>query len=529
MRTSELMVSCALALVMTTTGALAQERGGSLTFARYDGSRLIDPIYADRNPDIWMVTSLFDTLLVTSDDGQSIEPGLAESYDVSDDGLTLSLTLREGVSFSDGSPMSGDDVVFSLERARNPDLSPWSGLLSSVQSVAADGNVITITLSQPDPTIVSILATFNTAIVSKSAFDMAEGDTDQAKSEALFHQTGAGVGSGPFYLSGFSQGGSMEFTANPHYWREGADGQPLPYLDTVAFEVIPDDATRILKLQSGEVDAAEFIPFSRVAELEADTGINMELFPSTRIIYSPINTRETRADGSDNPLADSRVRQALNYATDKQALIQLVLQGNGAPMSSPLMASTTLLASDMSPLFGYDPEMARQLLAEAGFENSTEITFTILAGSADDSTTFAALQQMWAQVGINLVVEQVDAPTRGEMNRSGNFDIHTYGWVNDVNDPSQVVGWLGYYPTANAVGTGWDNAEFNTLFEQANQEMDQDKRREMYAEMQQIYADAAPLLLMWETPFAVALSSEVNGFVQTPLGNNDFDETWLER
>ncbi len=518
----------AMAAVLAVPAA-AQERGGTLNFARYDGSTLIDPIYADRNPDIWMVGSLFDTLLRLGGDGQSLEGGLAESYSLSDDGTVVSLTLRDGLKFADGAALTGEDVVFSLDRARNPDLSPWAGLLGSIDTVAAEGSEVTLTLKSPDPTILSMLATFNTAIVSKAAFDAAEGATDEEKSAAIFAAGGPGVGSGPFYLSSFEQGSSMSFAANPHYWRNGADGKPLPYLDGVDFQIIPDDATRILKLQAGEVDVAEFIPFSRVTELEADPNIEMGLFPSTRIIYAPINTRENRADGSPNPLSDARVRQALNYATNKEALIGLVLQGAGKPMSSPLMAAATPLSTDMSPLYGYDMEKAKALVEEAGLESGTEIKFTTLAGSSDDSTIFAALQQMWAPLGIDLVVEQVDNATRGARNRAGEFEIHTYGWVNDVNDPSQVVGWLGHTPTANAVGTGWEDTTFNALFDEAATEMDPKARTDDFAQMQQIYADAAPLLFMYETPFAVAVSKAVGGYTQTPLGNNVFDEATVSR
>ncbi len=524
-----LMVLAAAVAAVFAAPAIAQERGGTLNFARYDGSNLIDPIYADRNPDIWMVGSLFDTLLRPSADGTSVVPGLATSHEVSDDGTLVTLILREGLKFSDGTSLTSEDVVYSLDRAREPDLSPWAGLLGSIEAITADGLQITINLKNPDPTIVSMLATFTTGIVSKAVFDAADGATDQEKSAAIFAAGGPGVGSGPFYLCGFDQGSSMEFCANKNYWRDGADGAPLPYLDGVNFEIIPDDATRILKLQAGEVDVAEFVPFSRVTELDADPAINMKLYPSTRIIYSPINTRDARADGSPNPLADVRVRQAINYATNKDALIGLVLQGAGKSMTSPLMAAATQLSADLGPLYGYDIEKAKALVAEAGLEPGTEITLTTLAGSADDSTIFAALQQMWAPLGINLVVEQVDGPTRGAKNRSGEFDIHTYGWVNDVNDPSQVVGWLGYTPTAKAVGTGWENAAFNTLYEASQTEVDPEKRAQEYVEMQEIYAEAAPLLFMYETPFAVAVSKVVDGYVQTPLGNNIFEEATVSR
>lgn len=519
----------ALALATTiATPIIAQERGGTMNFARYDGSRLIDPIYADRNPDIWMVGSLFDTLLRSSEDGKSIVGGLAETFSVSDDGKTVSLVLQEGLKFADGSSLDAEDVLFSLSRARNADLGPWAGMLGNVADVTADGNNITLNLSQPDPTILSMLATFNTAIVNKAAFDAAEGATDQDKSAAIFAEGGPGVGSGAFYLCDFEQGASMDFCANEHYWELGADGKPLPYLDKVHFEIIPDDATRILKLQAGEVDAVEFVPFSRVAELDADPKINMNLYPSTRIIYSPINSRETRADGSPNPLHDVRVRQAINYATNKEALIGLVLQGAGKQMSAPLMSSSTRLAKDMD-LYSYDLDKAKSLVSEAGLEAGTEVTLTTLAGSSDDATIFAALQQMWAPLGIDLVVEQVDGPTRGAKNRSGEFDIHTYGWVDDVNDPSQVTGWLGYSPVRDAVGTGWKSDRFNELFEASGSEMDQAARAEQYAEMQEIYAEAAPLLFMYETPFAVAISTAIDGYVQTPLGANIFSRATVSR
>ena len=101
--------------------------------------------------------------------------------------------------------------------------------------------------------------------------------------------------------------------------------------------------------------------------------------------------------------------------------------------------------------------------------------------------------------------------------------------MNDVNDPAQVAGWLGYYPTRKAVGTGWNNAEFNALFEASNTEIDPEKRGEQYKRLQEIYTDAAPLLFLYETPFAVALSTSVNGYLQTPLGSNEFSSAWIAK
>lgn len=526
MKFRTLLASAIAFNALAAVPAFALERGGSMTFARYDDSTLIDPVYADRNPDIWMVPNLYDTLLHTGADGKTIKPGLAESYEVAADGLSITLKLRADAKFSDGAPIRGEDVVFSLDRARNPKLGPWAGLLGAIKMVSADGNVVKLGLEHPDPALISILATFNTAIVSKAAFAAAPGATDQEKAKALF--ANQPVSSGPFVLKERQAGSRMVFERNPHYWQPGEDGKPLPYLDRIEFLLIPDDATRILKLQAGEVDGAEFIPFSRVAELKADPNLDMELFPSTRIIYAPINTRATFKDGAKNPMADVRVRQALNYATNKDTLIKLVTFGTGQPMTSLMSASTQLHYGD-SPLYPYDLEKAKGLLNTAGLSQGTKIKFTTLAGSADDATMFTALQQMWSQAGIDLQVEQVDGPTRSDKNRSGDFQIHTYGWVNDVNDPAQVTGWLGYYPLRQAVGTGWNNPEFNKLYETSNTEIDPAKRAEEYKRMQEIYAEEAPLLFLYETPFAVALSKKVHDYVQTPLGANEFATAWREK
>ena len=145
----------------------------------------------------------------------------------------------------------------------------------------------------------------------------------------------------------------------------GEDGKPLPYLDEVDFPVIPDDNTRILKLQAGEVDGAELIPYARVHELQGDANLNMALFPSTKVQLITMNVRPKLTDGSVNPLADPKVRQALNYAVDKPALIKIVTFDVGKPLVS-FMSSATPLVYDNGPAYPYDPAKAKDLLKQAG-------------------------------------------------------------------------------------------------------------------------------------------------------------------
>ena len=258
----------ALLLFVALTPVLAQQRGGELTFGRYADSLFLDPVLNDANLDIWVLTNLYDTLLQPTEDGTGVTPGLAESYEVSDDGLTFTLTLRDGVKFADGSDITAEDVKWSLDRARNPENGIWSFTLESVEEIAAEGDQVTITLSRPDPVLPAALAMFNSAIMPKDLFEAQPGETDLEKAQAFAENP---VGSGPFMLSEWERGSYMVLERNPYYWETGEDGEALPYLDRVRFEIIPDDNTRILRLQSGEIDAAEFIPLSRVQELEADS------------------------------------------------------------------------------------------------------------------------------------------------------------------------------------------------------------------------------------------------------------------
>ena len=138
----------------------------------------------------------------------------------------------------------------------------------------------------------------------------------------------------------------MTLKRNPYYWKQGEDGKALPYLDELEFQIIPDDATRLLKLKAGEIDGTEFVPYARVQELKTDPSLRMELWPSTRVAYLTMNVRPTLKDGKPNPLSNVKVRQALNYAINKDAIIQITTLGLGKPMQSFMSSTTPLYLSD---------------------------------------------------------------------------------------------------------------------------------------------------------------------------------------
>ena len=521
-RAAALLLSTALALP-----AAAATRGGTLVFGRAIESQFLDPVHTSQNADIWLSLNLYDTLLLASADGKTVDPGLASGYKLSDDGKTLTFTMRPGLKFSDGSPIELSDVKWSLDRARSKtDGGDFAFLLASIASIdtAAPDQVI-LHMARPDPVILQALATFNSGIMPEKLVMAAAGTTLEDKSKAFADHP---VGSGPFMLTSWKRNTEMVMSRNPYYWKDGTDGKKLPYLDGIRFEIIPDDATRILKLRAGELDVAEFVPYSRVAELKADPKLDMELFPAAQVNYFAFNARPALKDGTKNPLEDVRVRQALNYATDKDALIQVVTYGAGTVERS-YMPMSTPLSYGPKPLYPYDIAKAKALLQEAGYGNGFDITCMVLAGNQDDAAKVATLQQLWSQIGVRLKVEQFDSATRLARYNAGDFQMRSSLWTNDINDPNEITSIFAYYPTRQNNRSGWDDKRIDELFETSQAELDPAKRAAEYQEIQERYAAAAPIVFAFEVPYPVALSKKVHDFVQIPLGNNIFVNTYLDK
>ncbi len=512
---------------LSAANAAALTRGGKFIFGASRDVIFFDPVYQQQTEDIWFSLNVYDTLLQPTADGKGLQPGLASGYVLSPDGLTMQLTLRPEIKFSDGSPILAHDVKFTLDRGRSKtEGGNYHFLLAAVDSVAATAaNTVVIHFKRPDPVFPQVLASFYTAVVPQQQMLAMPGATLRDKARAFAEHP---VGSGPFVLSSWTHGSKFTLTRNPHYWKQGADGKPLPYLDQVQVDIVPDDATRILMLKAGEINGTEFVPFSRAAELKADPKIHMVLFPAEKIVYLGMNIRPTLKDGTKNPLADKRVRQALNYAVDKKAVAQIVTYGMGVPQVTLPPASTPLAITDKGEPYPYNPAKAKALLQKAGYAHGLELTIYAVAGNADDAAELAVIQQMWAQLGIRLKVQLLDSTTSVAKYRASDFQMRSAVWTNDYNDPSQIVSYMAYYPAYESNRSGFNDAELNALFEKSQVETDAAKRQALFRRIQEIYIDAAPMVFLLDEPYPVALDTKTEGFVQLPLGNYLFSGIHME-
>jgi peptide/nickel transport system substrate-binding protein len=500
-------------------------RGGTLVFARNADSQFLDPVLNNANVDIWVSTNLNSNLLLPTNDAQHVRPGIATSYAVTPDGKRMTLKLRPA-KFADGSPVTADDVIWSLTRASNQNNGEFAFLLASIDKVSAPAaDTIQIDLKHPDPSLPSALATFNAAIMPHKLFEASPGKNDDEKAHSFAEHP---IGAGPFVLSAWQRGSKMVLKRNPYYWELAPDGKPLPYLDEVDMTIVPDDATRILQLKGGQIDVAEFIPYERVKELQADPDLAMDLFPSTKIDYLQLNARPKLKDGTDNPLSNLLVRQALNYAINKQALIAITTHGLGTPMQS-LIPSTTPLYYGAGPAYPYDLAKAKALLEQAGYAKGFPLSIMIQSGKADDTSNVSAIQQMWSQLGVKLSIEQHDETTEDDLFHAAKYQIRAGYWTNDIADPNEITGYCAYSPQNEAEYSGWQSKQLDALFEASQVEQDPAKRAEQYKQIQIIFVQQAPIFFMYETPFAAATRKQVKGFFQLPLGNDVFDLAYIEK
>ena len=492
------VVALIASFALASEAALAD---GVLKIGRNEDSTTFDPIKTIQNVDIWVMNNMH-ALLVRSRDGATLEPDLAESWEISDGGLTYTFRLRDA-KFSDGSQVTTSDVVFSLTRLRDDPESVQSAMYKIMEEVTApDDQTVVIKLTEASTPFLATLAMFSAAIVPEKAV------------KELGDEYGVRpVGAGAFRMAEWRRGEVVKIERNPYYWEEG-----LPKLDGVEWYNIADDNTRILKVQAGELDAAIFIPFNRIPDLEDDANINVHLDPSTREDHLLLN--------HDNKwLANKKVRQALNMAIDVKSIVDVVTFGYGKPANSYIPAGALYYNAD-NPNYAYDPDKAKAIL---GAEGATGITLTnvVAAGDKVEEQIAIMLKDQLGKVGVNVDIRKVDPGQIWDMFVSGDYDVSVAYWTNDIIDPDQKstfsVGMdenLNYY-------TRYKSQKVADLVAQGRVELDAEKRRDIYYEVQKIAKDDVHWIDLYYAPYRNISRSYVKNFLQNPLGRFMLEETTM--
>ncbi|PIP01121.1 ABC transporter substrate-binding protein [Pleomorphomonas carboxyditropha] len=494
-------LSVATVLATLVFGASIAEAAGVLTIGRREDGTTFDPIKTAQNVDNWVFSNVFDVLVRVDKSGTKLIPGLAESWTVSDDGLTYTFKLRDA-KFSNGDPVTADDAAFSILRIRDNPGSLWADSYKIVDTAtAADPKTLVIKLTGPSAPFLSSLALPNVSVLPKKVVeDMGEDAFGEAP-----------IGSGAFAVKEWRRGDRVILVKNPEYWDAASVS-----LDGVEWISIPDDNTRMLKVQAGEIDTAIFVPFSRIAELQKDPNLKIHLDTSTREDHLLINHEH-------GALAKKEVRQALDMAVDKKAIVDAVTFGLGEVAYSYIPKGALYHYADnlQRP---YDPEKAKAMLAEAGAAD-LKLNYVVNAGDEVDEQIAVLLQQQLAKAGVTVDLQKVDPSQSWDMLIAGDYDISVMYWTNDVLDPDQKTTFvLGHDSNMNYM-TRYNNPAVKDLVAAARVEMDPVKREQMYVDLQKMAKDDVNWIDLYYSPYRNVSRANIENFDQNPLGRFFLEET----
>ena len=434
--------------------ASAQEQGGSAVVSFQNDVSTLDPQVGYDWQNWSIIKSLFDGLMDYVPGTTELTPHLAESYEVSDDGLTYTFTLRQGVKFHNGRELVADDVRYTFERVLNPETqSPGQGFYLTIagaqefidgaaDSIAGvevvDDYTVRFTTSEPDASFLHKLGLNFAHVVPQEAVEAAAGD--------FGHQP---VGTGGFMLDEWALGQHIRLVRNPDYFEPG-----LPYLDQLTFEIGVDPNVAFLRLQRGEVDIlGDGIPSARYTEVLADPVLS-ELVATGEQMQTGYVTINVEME----PFTDVRVRQALNMAINKDRIVRIV-NNRAVPANQILPPLFESYASDYEG-YAYDPEAARSLLAEAGYPDGFD-TVLYAYNVAPNDRIAQAIQADLAEIGVNAELRTQAQSTVIEAGGAGQAPLLWSGgmaWIADYPDPNNF-----YWPIlacASNIPGGWNWARY---------------------------------------------------------------------
>ena len=450
----------------------------------------------------------YSKLVVYDVDFTAIQGELAESWEISDDGLTYTFTLQDGVTWHDGEPFDSADVKFSIELVKNPDSASYLGaLLLDIESVATpDQMTVVLTLTEPNAALFDALS-FITMLPEHELASFAP--TELVQADWWFTNP---IGTGPFQWSEYRPGEFVELVAYDDYWRG------RPQLDRVINRYYKEPGTSVIALRSGEIEFT-YVTADEALPLEDETGINILSGPSQVVNFLGFNNTDPR-------FQDERIRQAFMYAIDRQAIIDQLF--GGTAVAVPCYYSNEAFLNEDANAYEQDLEQARQLLEEAGWEELSGEPIEVVTYYSDQlsSDVLVTIQQMLADAGVEITLRTVDVPTFNQIMGTTDWDII---YAGNANGPDPDAGATNFVSTLTPPDgfnrTYVDIPELDALFAQGRQITDPNERAEVYQEICSIMNEQVPWAFMWVTERFGAVSERVENFVWTPApGGGRYDQ-----
>ena len=422
-----------------------------------------------------MYNNVFEGLVKFNESGE-IVPALATDWTVSDDGLTWTFTVREGIKFHDGSDLTLDDIIAKFERAQDEESGhTHPEYYAAIESITAgEGNTITFQLSEPSSSLL-----YNLARPDSVIYPAAKAETQRSEP----------IGTGPFVFADYIEGSEVRLEKFADYYLEG-----VPYLDSATFKIIPDPNTRFAALQAGDIDLTGVAPEQYIQLDDLSFLKGAEGSATAEITLAMNNTR--------GPLADPLVRQAITHAINKEAIVQGAMFGLGTVIGTHMSPSESYY-TDLNP-YPYDPEQAKALLTEAGYPDGFEISFELPEPYNNERRSGQVIAQQLAEVGIDVDLSVVEWGTwiqRIFLGSDYDMTIIGHSEPRDIN----VYGNPDYYYQ-------YDNQEIRDLLAEIELTTDEAEQNALYGQVAEIIANDAVNVWVFSAPALWGAQADVYGF-----------------
>ena len=449
-------------------------------------------VHADRIAGL-VALQIFDALLQVDFETGNIEPALATEWEISEDGTEYTFSLREGVTFHDGSPFDANDVVATWEAGADP-INAYAADYENVTVEVIDDFTVKLITADPFVTFFRQLAEF--MIISDEQF--AAGGNQAIEENP--------IGTGPFKFVEWDRGSRILLEANENYWEEGK-----PHLAELIFRPIPESSTRLAGIQTGELDIVTRLTSEEAQSLLGAENVQVIRYPADRVYYIAFNNLST---GIGEPTEDPRVRLAMNLAVDRQAIVDGLFDGF-ARLSTGMVTPSNLGFDEALEPYPYDPDRARELLEEAGYPNGFEIGMACPIGAYTNfEEVCQAIAAYLADVGITLdggEIEFLESGVYWEREAAKELPpLFGDSWSASVGEAiERLTGSLGGPEESYSA---WYDDEIGSLLDQIEQEFDPTRRAELYRELQAYMYENPPFIYLYEPASFEAIRDRVQGY-----------------
>lgn len=488
--------------------------GGALVYERQAATETLDPLNPKNgNGDIFAYNQIYSGLVRSDPTGQTnqIVPSLAERWTVTPDGKSYTFYLRPGVKFSNGQPMTAEDVAWTLNRFGNPKINAIMAAVAGGFGHASviNSSTIKVQLTRPVAAFLYDISIWPAFILPKNLVEK--------EGAAFFNHP---VGTGPFKVQNFVKGSSITFVRNPYYWESGK-----PYLNSLRYNFVTDSNTRILALESGSAQEMDVVPFSQVETLRSNKSIQVQ---SAKVpLFLGLWLNHAKA-----PFADLNVRKALQYAINRPLINKEIFDGLGTIPNTVLMEFAMDAPDSVVKPYPYDVATAKSLMAKSKFPHGFSTTLTYPSGTDFYRQLALALQQELGVIGIKVkLIEQDTATVTNDwFTRAYGMIFPFASFTSDITVPDEYADFLANWGNGfNGFDSNWRDPAVNAQVLKFESTLNQQQRTQEWAQIQQTLMNLTPVMNVLSLPFVNAHRSNVCGTYLDGLGSDHLEDTWLAK